>query len=123
VHESIDGGQISVSTLEASSSSSSEDHRVDNTFIEHTSFGGPAPSQNNDTVKSHAEQMIAHRRVRIKSSSFSSFFPFFFFFFFFGLISFFLQLRQIVASSQLRGGSRTSKNIMVEDRPDGPKVC
>ncbi|KAI0280178.1 AAA-domain-containing protein [Russula aff. rugulosa BPL654] len=92
VHESIDGGQISVSTSEASSSSSSKDHRVDNTFIEHTSFGGPAPSQNNDTVKSHAEQMIAHRRFR-----------------------------QIVASSQLRGGSRTSKNIMVEDRPDGPK--
>jgi hypothetical protein len=67
VHESIGGGgQISVSTSATSSSSSSssnKDHRVDDTPIEYTSFGGPA--QNNNTVKSRAEQMTAHRRVRI----------------------------------------------------------
>jgi hypothetical protein len=67
VHESIGGGgQISVSTSAtsgSSSSSSSKDHRVDDTSIEHTSFGGPAQN-NNNTVKSRAEQMTAHRRVR-----------------------------------------------------------
>lgn len=67
VHENIGGGQISVSTLPATatgSSGSSKDHLVDDTSIEYTSFGGPA--QNNDAVKSRAEQMSAHRRVRIK---------------------------------------------------------
>jgi hypothetical protein len=73
VHESIGGGggQISVSTLAASGSSdsgSSKDHRVDDTPIEYTSFGGPA--QNNNTVKSRAEQMTAHRRVRINLNLF-----------------------------------------------------
>jgi hypothetical protein len=121
VHESIGDGPISVSTSAATSSSSSssgKDHRVDDTAIEYTSFGGPAPAQqnNNNTVKSRAEQMTAHRRVRVKSSSL-------FLFSFLVQNYYFLQLRQIVASSQLRGGSRTSKNIMVEDRPDGPKVC
>jgi SpoVK/Ycf46/Vps4 family AAA+-type ATPase len=71
VHESIGSGQISISTSATSSdsSSSSKDHRVDDTPpIEHTSFGGPA--QNNDTVKSRAEQMAAHRRVRINPNLF-----------------------------------------------------
>ena len=73
MHESIGGGggQISVSTSAAtrssssSRSSSSKVHRVDDTPIEHTSFGGPAQN-NNDTVKSRAEQVVAHRRVRIQ---------------------------------------------------------
>ncbi|KAN0116131.1 AAA family ATPase [Russula decolorans] len=93
VHETIGGaGHISASTSatgsSSSTSSSSKDHRVDDTPIEHTSFGGSA--QNNNTVKSRAEQMATHRR-----------------------------LRQIVASSsQRRGGSRTDSNVMVvEDRP------
>lgn len=91
VHESI--GQISLSTSTTGGSSGSiKDHRVDDTPIEYTSFGGPA--QNNNAVKSQAEQMTAHRR-----------------------------LRRIVASSQRRGGSRTdSSNVMVdEDCPDRPK--
>ena len=63
MHESIGGGQISVSTSPTNSSSSiGKDDRVDDTPIEHTSFGGPAQ---NNTVKSHAEQMVEHRRVRI----------------------------------------------------------
>jgi hypothetical protein len=68
VHETIGGaGHISASTSatgsSSSTSSSSKDHRVDDTPIEHTSFGGSA--QNNNTVKSRAEQMATHRRVRI----------------------------------------------------------
>ena len=62
MHESIGGDQISVST--STSSSSSKDHRVDDTPIEHTSFGGPAQN-NNNALKSREEQMTAHRRVRI----------------------------------------------------------
>jgi hypothetical protein len=76
VHESIGGGgQISVSnsaTSSSSSSSSNKDHRVDDTPIEYTSFGGSA--QNNNTVKSRAEQMTAHRRVRINLNLFFSLF-------------------------------------------------
>ena len=79
VHESIQvggGHQISVSTC--SEGSSSKIHRVDNTTaIDHTSFGGPAPAQSNNAVKSHAEQMIVHRRVRINPA------PFFFLTFWF----------------------------------------
>lgn len=68
MHENIGRGQISVSTLPAtatatSSGGSSKDHLIDDTSIEYTSFGGPA--QNNDAVMSRAEQMSAHRRVRI----------------------------------------------------------
>jgi hypothetical protein len=65
--------------------------------------------------------MIAHRRVRIKPPHLSPLFSWFEFCF-----VLFLQLRQIVASSQRRGGLRTdSKNGMVlEDRQDRPpKVC
>lgn len=69
MHDNIGGGQFSVSTLPDTSSGgmgsgSSKDHLIDDTSIEYTSFGGPA--QNNDAVKSRAEQMSAHRRVRIK---------------------------------------------------------
>lgn len=132
MHESIGGGQISAPTSATNSSSSSNnnnnEHRVDDMPIEHTSFGGSA--QDNNTAKSLAEQMAAHRRVRIN-------FPLYLFFLArrkilnfklngrSALFFFFLQLRQIVVgSSQQRRGARTDLNIvnvMVGDRR--PKVC
>ena len=76
MHESIGGGQIRAPTSvtngssksSSSNNSNNNGHHVDSMPIEHTSFGGSA--QDNNTVKSRAEQMAAHRRVRIKSPLF-----------------------------------------------------